>query len=398
MSAIRLTNVVPTLLCGGTETQFMTLARALDPDRFDLRFGCLRQWGPFVDELSQRNIPLQEYRVTTFRSINAVRQQARFARDVRRHGTDIVHTYSFYGNVFAIPPARLAAAVVVASVRDRGLYLTPMQKRVQRYVCRFADRVLVNAEAVKTWLVNDGFSPSRITVIPNGIDLSRFETRANPAAVRRSLGVPEHAPLVAVVSRLHRLKGIEDFLDAAALVAAGHPDARFLVVGEPSPVDNVAYLEELSQRAERLGIGDRVIFTGLRDDVPALLSAVDVSVMPSLNEALSNVLLESMAAGAPVVATDVGGTTEALEANRNGLLIPPSNVAAMTAAINRLLADPQWARELGTRARQAIVEKFSLDRMVAATAAIYEELLARKQRRPETPGEVRAVNRQQGTA
>ena len=398
MSRIQVIKVVPTLLCGGTETQFMTLARALDPDRFDLRFGCLRQWGPFVDELSQRNIPLQEYRVTTFRSINAVRQQARFARDVRRHGTDVVHTYSFYGNVFAIPPARLAAPVVVASVRDCGLYLTPMQKRVQRYVCRFADRVLVNAEAVKTWLVNDGFSPSRITVIPNGVDLSRFETRANPAAVRRSLGVPEHAPLVAVVSRLHRLKGIEDFLDAAALVAAGHPDARFLVVGEPSPVDNVAYLEELSQRAERLGIGDRVIFTGLRDDVPALLSAVDVSVMPSLNEALSNVLLESMAAGAPVVATDVGGTTEALEANRNGLLIPPSNVAAMTAAINRLLADPQWARELGTRARQAIVDKFSLDRMVAATAAIYEELLARKQRRPETPGEVRAVNRQQGTA
>ena len=89
MSAIRLTNVVPTLLCGGTETQFMTLARALDPDRFDLRFACLRQWGPFVDELSQRGIPLQEYRVTTFRSVNAVRQQARFARDLRRHGTDI---------------------------------------------------------------------------------------------------------------------------------------------------------------------------------------------------------------------------------------------------------------------------------------------------------------------
>ena len=398
MSAIRLTNVVPTLLCGGTETQFMTLARALDPDRFDLRFACLRQWGPFVDELSQRGIPLQEYRVTTFRSLNAVRQQARFARDLRRHGTDIVHTYSFYGNVFAIPPARLVAPVVVASVRDRGLYLTPMQKRVQRHVCRLADRVLVNAEAVKTWLVNDGFAPSRITVIPNGVDLSRFETRANPAAVRRSLGVPEHARLVAVVSRLHRLKGIEDFLDAAALVAATHPDARFLVVGEPSPVDNVAYLEELSQRAQRLGIGDRVIFTGLRDDVPALLSAVDVSVMPSLNEALSNVLLESMAAGAPVVATDVGGTTEALEANRNGLLIPPSNVAAMTAAINRLLADPQWARDLGARARQAIVDKFSLDRMVAATAAVYEELLARKQRRPEVPGEVRAINRQQGTA
>jgi L-malate glycosyltransferase len=391
-------NVVPTLLCGGTETQFMTLARTLDPGRFQVRFACLRQWGPFVDELSQRGIPLEEYRVTTFRSVNAVRQQIRFARDVRRHGVDIVHTYSFYGNVFAIPPARLAAPVVVASVRDRGLYLTPMQKRVQRHVCRLADRVLVNAEAVKTWLVNDGFSAARITVIPNGVDLSRFDARADRAAVRRSLGVAEDVRLVAVVSRLHRLKGIEDFLDAAAVVAAAHPDVRFLIVGEPSPVDNIAYLEELSQRAQQLGIGDRVIFTGLRDDVPALLSAVDVSVMPSLNEALSNVLLESMAAGAPVVATDVGGTTEALEADRNGLLIPPSNVAAMAAAIDRLLSDPQWARGLGARARQAIVDRFSLDRMAAATAAIYEELLAGKQRRPEVPGEVRAINRQQGTA
>ena len=343
MNAIRLMNVVPTLLCGGTETQFMTLARSLD-DRFDVRFACLRRWGPFVDELSERGIPLDEYPVTTFRSVTALRQQARFARDVRRQEIDIVHTYSFYGNVFAVPPGRLAAPVVVASVRDRGLYLSPMQLRVQRYVCRLADRVLVNAEAVKQWLVSDGFPAARITVIPNGVDLRRFSTTQNPAELRRSLGLPEHAPLVAVVSRLHRLKGIEDFLDAARTVAAKHPSVYFLVVGQPSPVDNHAYLEELMARAQQLGIGERVIFTGLRSDVPALLSAVNVSVMPSLNEALSNVLLESMAAGAPVVATDVGGTTEALRDGANGLLIPPSNPAAMAAAIDRLLTNTPLAR------------------------------------------------------
>jgi glycosyltransferase involved in cell wall biosynthesis len=395
---IRLLNVVPTLLCGGTETQFMTLARSLDADRFDVRFACLRQWGPFVDELSQRGIPLREYPVTTFLGLNAVKQQARFARDVRRDGIDIVHTYSFYGNVFAVPPGRVAAPVVVASIRDRGLYLTPMQMRVQRYACRLADRVLVNADAVKSWLVNDGFSPSRITVIPNGIDMSRFISRADPIALRRSLGIADHTRLVVVVSRLHRLKGIEDFLDAAAVVAARHADVRFLVVGEPSPVGNREYLDALSSRAARLGIADRVIFTGLRDDVPALLSAADVSVMPSLNEALSNVLLESMAAGAPVVATDVGGTAEALQHEHSGLLIPPKNPAAMAAAINRLLANPPLACELGARARQVIVERFSLNRMVADTAAVYEDLLARKQRPAALPREVHAINRQQGAA
>jgi glycosyltransferase involved in cell wall biosynthesis len=395
---IRLLNVVPTLLCGGTETQFMTLARSLDSDRFDVRFACLRQWGPFVDELAQRHIPLREYPVTTFLGLNAVKQQARFARDVRRDGIDIVHTYSFYGNVFAVPPGRVSAPVVVASIRDRGLYLTPMQKRVQRYVCRFADCVLVNAEAVKSWLVNDGFSPSRITVIPNGVDMSRFSARANPAALRESLGIAVNARLVVVVSRLHRLKGIEDFLDAAAVVASTHHDVRFLVVGEPSPVGNREYLEELSGRSQRLGIADRVVFTGLRDDVPALLSAADVAVMPSLNEALSNVLLESMAAGAPVVATDVGGTSEALQNERNGLLVPPASPSSMAAAINRLLSNPSLAGELGARGRQTIVDRFSLDRMVAKTAAIYEDLLARKHRRTALPREVHAINRHQGAA
>lgn len=391
MSGIRVIKVVPTLLCGGTETQFMTLARALDPDRFALRFACLRKWGPFVDELSARSIPLEEYGVTTFRSWRALRQQARFARDVRHHGIDIVHTYSFYGNVFAVPPGRVAAPVVVASIRDRGLYLTPLQQRVQRHVCRLADRVLVNAEAVKSWLVGDGFAAERITVIPNGIDTTRFHAPADPIAVRRSLGLADDARLVAVVSRLHRLKGIEDFLEAAAMIAAAHPDVRFLIIGEPSPVDNIAYRDELVQHANRLGIGDRVLFTGLRADVPELLAAVNVSVMPSLNEALSNVLLESMAAGAPVVATDVGGTTEALLHERNGLLIAPADPPAMAAAIERLLLKPEFARGLGMKARQAIAERFSLERMVAATAHVYEDLLERKQRKPAAPRNMRQL-------
>lgn len=402
MNEIRVMNVVPTLLCGGTETQFMTLARALDPKRFSTRFSCLRRWGPFVDELSERGIPLDEYPVSTFRSFNAVRQQVRFARDVRRQGIDIVHTYSFYGNVFAVPPARAAAPVVVASVRDRGLYLSKLQLRVQRCICRLADRVLVNADAVKQWLVGDGFPASRITVIPNGVDLSRFVGTPNPSELRRSLGVPAHAPLVGVVSRLHSLKGIEDFLDAAAVVSSKHPSAYFLVVGQPSPVDNHTYFNSLVKRAQDLGLGERVIFTGLRSDVPALLSAVDVSVMPSLNEALSNVLLESMAAGAPVVATDVGGTKEALSDGQTGLLIPPARPAAMAAAIDRLLCDRTLARTLGGRARQAIADKFSLDRMVAATAVLYEDLLARKPRKAvasgNSPRAVSPIDQRHGAA
>jgi glycosyltransferase involved in cell wall biosynthesis len=381
MTGVRLMNVVPTLLCGGTENHFMTLSRALDASRFAVRFACLRRWGPFVTELCERRVPLTEYRVETFRSMNALVQQARLARDVRRHAIDIVHTYSFYGNVFAIPPGRISAPVVVASIRDRGPYLTAMQGRVQRHVCRFADCVLVNAEAVRTWLVGDGYDPAKIVVIPNGVDLSRFAATGDRAELRRALGVSADTKLVAVVSRLTALKGIEDFIDAAASVAKNRRDVRFLIVGEPSPINNRGYVDALQARTVRLGIADRVIFTGLRSDVPALLSAVDVSVMPSLNEALSNVLLESMAAGAAVVATDVGGTAEALVNGRNGILIPPARPQVMAEAILRLVDNPSVARELGADAQRTIHDRYSLDRMVASTEALYDHLLSRKQRR-----------------
>jgi glycosyltransferase involved in cell wall biosynthesis len=378
---MRILKVVPTLMCGGTENQFMTVGRMIDRSRFDVTFACLRRWGPFVDELGQLGIPLHEYPITTFRSVQSLAQQARLARQIARSRIDIVHAYNFYGNVFAVPPARLMARVVIASIRDRSPYLTSMQKRVQRYACQFADRILVNADAVKDWLVGDeGYDPSNIIVIRNGVDMTRFAGPPAGARIRSELGIPADARLVTVVSRLTRLKGVEHFLQAAAALKPRYPDVRFLIVGETSPPDP-AYLQELQGLADALGIAGQVTFTGRRSDVPDILGAADVAVMPSLNEALSNALLESMAAGAPVVATRVGGTPEALTDGETGLLVPPGDAAAITAAVSRLLDDRVLACRLGRAARARISEQFSVGRMVSATENLYGELLSRKQPR-----------------
>ena len=381
MTRTRLLKVVPTLMCGGTENQFMALGRLLDRSQFDLSFACLRRWGPFVDELGQLGIPLQEYRVTTFRSVQALAQQARLARQIARSRIDIVHAYNFYGNVFAVPPARLVAPVVIASIRDRSPYLTPMQKRVQRYACQFADRILVNADAVRDWLVDEeGYDPSNMVVIRNGVDMTRFTGPPAGERIRHELGIPAAARLVVVVSRLARLKGIEHFLEAAAALKARYPDVWFLIVGETSPPDP-AYQRFLERLSEQVGVADRVRFTGRRADIPAVLSAADVAVMPSLNEALSNVVLESMAAAAPVVATRVGGTPEALTDGATGLLVPPGDAGAIAGAVSRLLDDRGLACRLGRAARTRISDQFSVDRMVRATEDLYAELLARKQLR-----------------
>jgi L-malate glycosyltransferase len=381
MSGARILKVVPTLMCGGTENQFMMLARRLDSSRFDVEFACLRRWGAFVDEIAERRIPLSEYPVTTFRSVRALAQQARLARHIVQRHVQIVHAYNFYGNVFAVPPARVAARVVIASIRDCAPYLTPMHRRVQRYICRLADCVLVNAKAVKSWLVDDGYDEAKIVVIRNGVDLTRFSEATDPEHVRRSLGVPPGIPLVVVVSRLARLKGLEQLIEAAAIVNERYPHARFLIVGETAPSQR-SYLDELKRLAVRYRVADRVVFTGLRSDVPALLAAADVAAMPSLNEALSNVLLESMAAGAPTVATRVGGTPEALIDGQTGLLVPPGQAPPLAAAILQVLDDRALAMRLGDAARQFIREHLSVDRMVKATEELYAELLARKQYNP----------------
>jgi len=143
-------------------------------------------------------------------------------------------------------------------------------------------------------------------------------------------------------------------------------------------MEDRAYLDGLRARAERAGLGGRVIFTGYRQDVPAVLSQLSVSVQPSLNEGLSNVVLESMAAAAPTVATRVGGTPEALIPEVTGLLVPPADAPALAAAVDRMLDDRAFAAGLGLAGRRQIEERFALERMHQATADLYKELLARR--------------------
>jgi glycosyltransferase involved in cell wall biosynthesis len=383
---VRLLTFMTLFAIGGTERHVVSLADGLDYSRFELEFGCLRRSGEFLTQLEARGLQVREYAVRRLYGARTLAQQLRFAQHLRRQRIQIMHSYNFYPNVFAIPAARLARTpVVVASIRDTGAHLTKRQRKVQRVACRLADHILVNAEAVRQWLTADGYDPRRISVIRNGLDLSRF-TPGEDGSLRRELAIPEGAPIVAMLSRLSRMKGVEDFLDAAATVASRVENAHFLVIGDNINPDGSAYRRELEARAARLGLASRVTFTGFRLDVPRLLSAVAVSVLPSLSEGLSNTILESMAAGAPVVATRVGGSAEALEHGVDGLLVPPRDPAALSRAIMWVLEHPEEARALGRRARARVAEEFSLARMIRETECLYARLL-------ESPARRKAVAR-----
>jgi glycosyltransferase involved in cell wall biosynthesis len=349
-------------LIGGTERQVLNLISNHDRSRFDVHLACFRRQGPLLRELDARRVSLSEYPIATLASARALAQQLRLAREMRRNRIRVVHAFGYYPIVFAVPAARLAGVpLVVASVRDTGDHLSGSQRRLQRWACAGSHHVLVNAQAVRDALAAQGYAARRISVIPNGIDMARFQPRAEA-----------DDPIVAVFSRLNPLKGIEYFLEAAARLLPRFPRARFWIVG-----DSVApgYRARLAAQALGLGLRERVAFLGFRDDVPALLRQVSVSVLPSLSEGLSNVVLEAMAAGVPVVATAVGGTPELIRDGETGLLVPARDSRALERAVGSLLEDHARASALGAAARLEAGRRFSLQAMVRETERLYEDLL-----------------------
>jgi len=383
LNRVKLLKFVGLFAIGGTERHVVNLVRRLDSSKFEPYLACFKRYGEFLGEVETLAIPISEYRISSLHNYKTVLQQLRFARLLRRNQIQIVHTYGFYPAVFAVPAARLARVpVVIASIRDTGELLTPFQKRAQKYACRMADSVLVNAVAVRNWLIAEGYNAKNIEVIRNGIDLDRFEKKDGGGDGRQEFGFPAHVPLIAMMGRLNQLKGAEYFLEAASAVASRFPEVRFLVVGDVTPA-NISYKEELKRRSDSLGLGGRIVFTGFRMDIPRLLSEVSISVLPSLSEGLSNILLESMAAGVPVIATSVGGNPEVIENGVTGLLVPPSNPEALAHAMRLLIERPELARRYGQAGKQRIAEHFHLGRMVRQTEQYYLELLdqsARKRR------------------
>jgi glycosyltransferase involved in cell wall biosynthesis len=384
---LRVTSFIGTFEVGGTERQAVNLALGLQDRGCDVQFGCFRNSGRLRAELDARDIPVTEYAMRSFYSARFLTQIRALAHDLRTRGTDVLQTYNLHGNVFAVPAARLAGIpVVAAGVRDVGIYLTPWTQRVQRAACRLADVIIVNAQSIKDWLIQDGYNASRIVVVRNGVNLARFldPNIAEPGAIRREFGIPRDVPLISLIARMCPSKGFDDLIEAMAVVHARHPDARALLVGEQlvsvsdKYVPSLEYRSKLEARARALGLGDRVIFTGYRGDLPAIHADVTVAAHPSLTEGLSNSILESMASGLPIVTTPVGGTPELITHDRTGLLVPPGSPRDLGAAICALIEDRERAARLGQTARAYARDAFSIPSMVQATEDAYREVLARK--------------------
>jgi glycosyltransferase involved in cell wall biosynthesis len=216
-------------------------------------------------------------------------------------------------------------------------------------------------------------APEKVVTLYNGIDLSCFSLNGqfDRRASRQALGIPLDAPVLITVAVLRPPKGIQYLIEALPTILQAVPEARYLVVGSGQ---HEAALKELAQT---YGVAERVIFTGARDDVPALLSMSDLFVLPTLTEALPTVLAEAMAAQKPIVASSVGGVPEMIEHGCNGLLVPPADPAKLAAACLQLLQDQAQARAMAYAGRQIVEQRFNIRKQVEHLGDLYQELLAK---------------------
>jgi glycosyltransferase involved in cell wall biosynthesis len=367
---IKVLTMITSFHIGGTERQVTNVSLRLDDSRFDLHLACMRDAGELRRELEgRRDIARPLFDIGSLYSLRTMVEATRLARYIRTNAIQIVHTYGLYPNLFAVPVAKCAGVPVIASIRDCGDILKPWQRWVQKIVCRLADCVLVNAEAIRQTLIAQGYRPDNIAVIRNAVLPARAAAEYSPHSVREEMGWDANTPVVVVLSRLNPMKGLDYFLEAARMLSEEMPQTRFLIVGDG------AIKRELEERAASLGLADKVIFTGFRTDVPRLLQEARLSVLPSLSEGLSNALLESMAAGLPVVATNVGGNPEIVEDGVSGILVPPRDATALKTAMLSLLRSPNRAFSFGKAGRNRIAEFFSVERSVREVENLYERLI-----------------------
>ena len=362
---------------GGSEWQALQLTRRLSQsDNFIVYVASLSPEGPLRSSIADLSVgPIPSFPLNSFYDANAIRQLRLCVQWLKSSDIKIIHTHDFYTNVFGMAAASLARLPVrIASMRETAEMRTPAQKKVQRASYTLAHQIIANSNAVQETLLRDGLPKDKVSLIYNGLDVTRVSTRISRSDALSLFGLPPDRPrqFVTIVANMrHEVKDYPMFLRSARKVVEAVPDAAFLLAGEGELADGLRRL------ASELGISDNTFFLGRCENIADLLNISDVCVLSSKAEGFSNSILEYMAAGRPVVATNVGGAPEVIVEGETGYLVSPGDDAMMASRIISLLRDPERAKQFGAAGRRLVETNFSCEAQLTKTEELYNRLLAR---------------------
>jgi len=364
--------VVNNLDVGGLEKVVIALTRNLDRSRFVPYLICLDGRGKLFDEAGvppERCLVLHK---SPAMNLGLLRVDPRalwqIRAFVRERALDLIHAHNVAPLAYAGVATRLGRRPVMVYSEHNQIYSASAASKLKfRYYLHLADHLVAVSHDLSGTLVREARVRRRIRVLHNGIDGARFR-RLDGAPVRAELGLAAGERLVGTGVVLSEQKGIRYLLEAAGQVVSSRPEVRFAIAGD-GPLRG-----ELEQRASALGLDDKVAFLGYRADMPEVISALDVYVLPSLWEGLPLALLEAMAIGKPIVATRVGGNPEVVEHGVNGFLVPPRDPGALAEHILRALDDEDFRRRAEQANARRFAREFSLEAMVRAHEQLYEEV------------------------
>lgn len=355
---------------GGSERQMSVVARSLDRSRFEPHVGCFRPDGLRRKELDEAGVPVAQFHVTSFKSPGVITGAIALGRYIRRHGIRLVHSFDLPTCLFTIPAlAVFRSAIPVSSQRSHRELLSSGERRLLRITDKLTRAVVVNSQQLRRHVIEDErVAPERVLLCYNGIDLEIFRPPVENCARQPELA---GAPLViGVVCALRPEKDLGTLVRAFALVRGKRPGAKLAIVGD-GPCK-----EELQKLAAELGIGGDVVFVPATRTVVPWLHSIDIFVLPSTSEALSNSLMEAMACGCAVVASKVGGNPELVEHEVTGLLFSSRQPDDLAGCLGRLMDSPELRRRFGQAATGFIHNQFSISASAARMGEIYEQLLA----------------------
>ena len=363
----RILQIIPTLDRSGAEKQLALLARGLDREQWDVHVCTLSRGGPLEADLAAAGIP-----VTSIDKAWKYDPAAwwRLKREIARLRPELVQTWLFAANAYGRTAARAAGVPhIVASERCVDSWKSWHQLAIDRRLARITDKIVVNSRGVEEFYREQGLPAEKLRLIYNGIGPARPSTIAR-ADLLAELNLPPDTRLIGAIGRLWPQKRLKDLIWATDLLHVIRDDVHLLVVGDGPQ------REALERYARNCHIAEHVHFLGLRHDVPRLLPHFEVLWLASGFEGLPNVVMEAMACGVPVVASDIWGNRELVVHDQTGYLVTLGDRAGYARYANKILDDAELARRLGEAGRERIEAHFSIAAMVEGHAALYRELLS----------------------
>ncbi|MGD0123492.1 MAG: glycosyltransferase [Candidatus Limnocylindrales bacterium] len=382
---VRVVEVMATGTNGGAQEHVYSLVTRLNPACYDVRVVSLSH-GSSVRRLEKAGIDVCVIDEPDDRL--AVQTLAELLGPTE---PEVLHNHMYRAEVIGTRAALLLGEkgckrpAVISTIHSSRVRCAD-DRQALRQLTPLMDRLIVVSKAIEQKIREEGRAGAPVSLIYNGVDLQRYNHQQPCCTLHEDYGIPEASPIVGVVARLEAEKGHRTLIEAWPLVLAAHPEAWLLVVGEGSERDS------LEAQAASLGISRRVVFTGRREDVPAVTAALDISVLPSYREAQGLSVLEAMALSRPVVASEVGGIPEMIENGVSGLLVPPNDHVALADAIVRLLSDHPYADMIAKRGHDLVHDRFCIELMVNSIETLYDEAALKLRATPSIPRGSRRVD------